>query len=91
MPRRIADYATQFADFNMVSSIGAFAFGASQLIFLYLIYDCVRGGRKATAKVWDRPTGLEWSVPSPAPYHTFETPPDVTFVDTAHGSHGAYH
>ncbi len=91
MPRRIPDYATQFADFNMVSSVGAFVFGASQLLFLYIIWACVRGGERATAKVWDMPTGLEWSVPSPAPYHTFETSPDVTYVDTAHGSHGAYH
>ena len=27
MPRRIPDYSTQFADWNMVSSIGGFAFG----------------------------------------------------------------
>ncbi len=33
MPRRIPDYATQFADWNMVSSIGGFAFGASQILF----------------------------------------------------------
>jgi cytochrome c oxidase subunit 1 len=35
-------------------------------------------GVKATAEVWDNPRGLEWTVPSPAPYHTFETPPDVS-------------
>jgi len=34
MPRRIPDYSTQFADWNMVSSIGAFGFGLSQLIFV---------------------------------------------------------
>jgi len=27
--------------------------------------------------VWDNPEGLEWTVPSPAPYHTFTTPPEV--------------
>ena len=32
MPRRIPDYSTQFADFNMVSSVGAFCFGISQLL-----------------------------------------------------------
>ena len=36
MPRRIPDYATQFTDFNAVSSIGAFGFGFSQLIFLWV-------------------------------------------------------
>jgi cytochrome c oxidase subunit 1 len=34
MPRRIPDYSVQFADWNMVSSIGAFGFGLSQLLFV---------------------------------------------------------
>jgi cytochrome c oxidase subunit 1 len=79
MPRRIPDYATQFADWNMVSSIGGFGFGLSQLLFVYLIWKCVRGGAKASAVVWEgaRSHGLEWTVPSPAPYHTFDEPPTV--------------
>jgi len=36
MPRRIPDYALQFAGFNQISSIGAFVFGLSQLLFLYV-------------------------------------------------------
>ena len=37
-------------------------------------------GAKAAAKPWDGAEGLEWELPSPAPFHTFETPPklDVT-------------
>jgi cytochrome c oxidase subunit I len=78
MPRRIPDYAQQFADWNMVSSIGAFGFGLSQLIFLYAVVKCIRGqGAKAPAKPWEGGDTLEWTVPSPAPYHTFETPPVV--------------
>jgi cytochrome c oxidase subunit I len=77
MPRRIPDYALQFADFNMISSIGGFAFGLSQLIFLWVIVKCVRGGEKASDQVWEGAEGLEWTLPSPAPYHTFETPPVV--------------
>jgi cytochrome c oxidase subunit 1 len=77
MPRRIPDYATQFADWNMVSSIGAFGFGLSQLLFVYIVLKAARGGQKATDQVWDNPPGLEWTVPSPAPYHTFETAPPV--------------
>jgi cytochrome c oxidase subunit 1 len=34
-------------------------------------------GEKAPAKPWDGGDTLEWTVPSPAPYHTFETPPEV--------------
>ena len=79
MPRRIPDYATQFAEFNMISSIGAFGFGLSQLLFAYIIWASVRGGAKASDKVWDDadPQGLEWTVPSPAPHHTFDVPPVV--------------
>ncbi len=75
MPRRIPDYALQFADFNKWVSIGGFAFGLSQLIFLALIIKCIRGGEKAPARPWDGAKGLEWTVASPAPYHTFSTPP----------------
>jgi len=77
MPRRIPDYSTQFADFNMISSVGAFVFGLSQLLFVYLIWSCARSGQKATAQVWEGAEGLEWTVPSPAPHHTFDTPPVV--------------
>ena len=77
MPRRIPDYPTQFADFNMISSVGAFGFGLSQLLFIYVIWSCTKGGEKATSKVWEGAEGLEWTVPSPAPYHTFDEAPEV--------------
>lgn len=75
MPRRIPDYAPQFTEFNQISSIGAFGLGISQLLFLYVVIKCIRGGVKAPASPWEGAEGLEWTVPSPAPYHTFETPP----------------
>ena len=78
MPRRIPDYALQFADFNMIASMGAFLFGASQLFFLFIIIKTIRSGKPATDDVWgDSAEGLEWTLPSPAPYHTFTTPPVV--------------
>ncbi|HHZ69556.1 MAG TPA: cytochrome c oxidase subunit I [Methylococcaceae bacterium] len=79
MPRRIPDYAVQFAEFNMISSVGGFLFGFSQLIFLYIIIKAIRGGEKATGEVWEgaKEHGLEWTLPSPAPYHTFEKPPEI--------------
>ncbi|MEI6318646.1 MAG: cytochrome c oxidase subunit I [Pseudomonadota bacterium] len=77
MPRRVPDYALQFADFNMISTIGAFGFGITQLLFLYIVVSCIRGGEKAADKPWEGAQGLEWTVPSPAPHHTFETPPVV--------------
>ncbi|MFT6221754.1 MAG: cytochrome c oxidase subunit 1 [Candidatus Endobugula sp.] len=77
MQRRVPDYNQFFADFNMISSCGAFLFGAAQLMLLYNVIATIRGGKKATAEVWENPEGLEWTVASPAPYHTFTTPPEV--------------
>jgi len=77
MPRRIPDYSLQFADWNMISSIGGFAFGLAQVFFVFVVIKTIRGGEKATGQVWEGAHGLEWTVPSPAPYHTFETAPEV--------------
>ncbi len=80
MPRRIPDYATQFADWNMVSSVGAFIFGFSQLLFVYVIWDALRNGAKAAQKPWEGAHGLEWELPTPAPYHSWETPPSPQVI-----------
>ena len=81
MPRRIPDYAVQFADFNMMSSIGAFAFGLSQVLFLYIVVHAIRAGKPAPARAWEGAHGLEWTLPSPLPYHTFTHPPKVTAAE----------
>jgi cytochrome c oxidase subunit 1 len=75
MPRRIPDYSTQFADWNMVSSLGAFGFGFSQLIFPYIIWKCIKSGEKAGARSWEGAHGLEWELSSPPPYHSWTEPP----------------
>ncbi len=77
MPRRIPDYALQFADWNMVSSIGGFAFGLSQLLFVYIVWQTIRGGEQATDRVWEGAHGLEWTLSSPPSYHTFVEAPEV--------------
>ena len=78
MPRRIPDYSLQFADWNMVSSIGGFAFGLTQVFFCYIVYKTIRGGKKATDRVWEGATGLEFeNLPSPPPYHSFTEAPQV--------------
>ena len=77
MPRRIPDYALQFSDFNAIASVGAFIFGFAQLIFLYNVIHTIRKGKKASAQVWDGAEGLEWTLSSPPPYHSFQTPPKI--------------
>lgn len=78
MPRRIPDYNMIFTEFNQWSTVGSFILGFSQLILVYIVVQTIKGGKKATDKVWEGAEGLEWTVPSPAPYHTFETPPKVS-------------
>ena len=76
MPRRYADYAAQFTDFHQIATIGAYWFGLSQLLLAYIVIKAFRGhGAPAAANPWEGAEGLEWTVPSPAPYHTFVTPP----------------
>ena len=91
MPRRIPDYSLQFADFNMISSIGGFAFGASFILLTYIIVDAIRNGEPVKEdRVWDSAKGLEWTVATPAPYHTFDTPPSkkVILEESSHiGEH----
>jgi cytochrome c oxidase subunit I len=78
MPRRIPDYSLQFTDFNAISSIGAFGFGLSQLLFLYIVIKTIRSGDKAPQKPWEGADSLEWTaLPTPVPYHSFQKPPII--------------
>ncbi|WP_423823186.1 cbb3-type cytochrome c oxidase subunit I [Salinisphaera sp. SPP-AMP-43] len=84
MPRRIADYSSQFADFNQVISIAAAMFIAGQLLFVYNMARCLLGrGAAAPDRVWDGARGLEWTLASPWPYRTFATPPRVAADELA--------
>jgi cytochrome c oxidase subunit 1 len=76
MPRRIPDYPLQFQTWNEVSSIGAFGFALAQLLFVYNLFTTLRRGETAPQKPWEGADSLDWThLPTPAPYHTFETPP----------------
>jgi cytochrome c oxidase subunit 1 len=66
--------------FNEIATIGAFGFGLSQLIFLWVVFKCsvLAQGEKAPANPWEGADTLEWThLPSPAPYHSFNEPPVV--------------
>ena len=79
MPRRIPDYPLMFETWNKISSIGAFGFGLSQLLFLYIVLKAIRSGEKAPERPWEGADSIDWTMlPTPAPYHTFETPPVLT-------------
>jgi cytochrome c oxidase subunit 1 len=78
MPRRYVDYPDAFAGFNLVSSIGAFISGFGTLIFLYGLLDAYMRKVPAGDNPWGAgATTLEWTLPSPPPFHQFETLPRV--------------
>jgi len=78
MPRRYVDYPDAFAGWNLVSSIGAFIAGFGMLIFLYGLAEAFLRKRQAADNPWGAgATTLEWTLPSPPPFHQFETLPRV--------------
>src|SRR4029079_3837767 len=52
MPRRVADYAAQFATWNLIISISSFILGLAQLVFMYNMYVSWRYGPRASANPW---------------------------------------
>jgi len=77
MPRRYVDYPEAFAYWNYVSTVGygitvlGMAVFAIAMIDAFFIY-----GRKASANYWgEGATTLEWTLPSPPPFHQFNELP----------------
>ncbi|GAB4066592.1 cytochrome c oxidase subunit I [Ancylobacter sonchi] len=78
MPRRYADYPDAFAGWNFVSSIGSYISGFAVLVFLYGIYRMFAAKVPAGANPWgEGATTLEWTLPSPPPYHHFDVLPRI--------------
>ncbi len=85
MPRRIPDYPTdaqyaQWADWNALSSYGAYLTGIATLWFIVVVFHTLFCGRKAEDNYWNaepQSFTLEWSVSSPPPFHQFDIQPKV--------------
>jgi cytochrome c oxidase subunit 1 len=90
MPRRVADYAQQFAGWNLFISIASFFVGLSTLVFVYNMVSSWRGGPRAAANPW-RALTLEWQVSSPPPIFNFDTVPTVVGGPYEYGVPGAVH
>jgi cytochrome c oxidase subunit 1 len=90
MPRRVADYALQFATWNLLISFASWALGLSTLIFVYNMIVSWRGGPKAVANPW-RALTLEWQVSSPPPIFNFDSMPTVVGGPYEYGVPGAVH
>ena len=78
MPRRYADYPDAYAGWNLVSSYGAYISAIGVLIFFYGLWEAFARKRAAEANPWGAgATTLEWMLPSPPPFHQWETLPRI--------------
>jgi cytochrome c oxidase subunit I len=78
MPRRISDYPDAYAGWNMVASLGSFLSGASTLLFVYIVFHTLFAGKRVGANYWgEGATTLEWTLPSPPPFHSYDELPVI--------------
>ena len=78
MPRRYIDYPDAYWQWNFVSSIGAYIAGVATAVFLYTVYEAFARKRVAGANPWGVGADtLEWTLPSPPPFHQYETLPRI--------------
>jgi cytochrome c oxidase subunit 1 len=79
MPRRYIDYPDAYALWNLWSSIGAYIAGFSVLIWFYVVIEAWLRKREAGPNPWGPgATTLEWTLPSPPPFHQFQVLPRIT-------------
>ena len=78
MPRRIPDYYDAYAGWNYVSSIGSYISFFGAVFFLIVILEAFLAKRKSPANPWGPyAKTLEWTLPSPPPFHCFDTLPKI--------------
>jgi cytochrome c oxidase subunit I len=78
MPRRVADYPDAFAGWNFIESIGAYIFAAGMVVFFINMILAFARKERAADNPWGQgATTLEWTIPSPPPFHSYETLPRI--------------
>ena len=82
MPRRYIDYPDAYALWNAWSSWGSYLSGLGVILFLYIIFEAFAKKVPAGANPWGAgATTLEWTLPSPPAFHSYEHLPRVTGSD----------
>ncbi|MBV9552510.1 MAG: cbb3-type cytochrome c oxidase subunit I, partial [Alphaproteobacteria bacterium] len=85
MPRRIADYPEAFAGWNHIASVGTYISSASTVWFVFIVLHTLLAGKRVGANYWgEGATTLEWHVPSPPPFHTYNELPVITAAHAGH-------
>jgi cytochrome c oxidase subunit I len=79
MPRHYADYPDAYAGWNKVSSIGAYITTLGTVVFFIGLVLAFLRKQKAEPNYWgEGATTLEWTLPSPPEFHSFEKLPKFT-------------
>jgi cytochrome c oxidase subunit I len=78
MPRRIVDYPNAFAGWNLVSSLGSYLSGFGALVFFFGVAHAFARKQRAGDNPWGAgATTLEWTLPSPPPFHQYSELPVI--------------
>jgi cytochrome c oxidase subunit 1 len=87
MPRRIPDYPDAFAGWNAICSYGSYLSIIATLFFFYIVYLTLTGNNLCGNNPWSfdettegqskQSATLEWMLPSPPAFHTFEEIPAI--------------
>jgi cytochrome c oxidase subunit I len=76
LPRRYTDYSDAYAGWKFISSIGIYVFAAGLLVFFHNFAQAFAPKQKAAANPWgEGAITLEWTLPSPPPFHQFDRLP----------------
>jgi cytochrome c oxidase subunit 1 len=78
MPRRIPDYTDAYAGWNMIASYGSYISAFGVLLFLFALVRAYSSGEKVADNPWGEGANtLEWTVPSPPDFHSFDELPEI--------------
>lgn len=78
MPRRYVDYPDEYSYFNAMSSWGSYLTAVGVVLFLWIVIYTFTKGKKCADNPWGSGADtLEWTLPSPPPFHQFEELPVI--------------
>jgi len=78
MPRRIPDYPDAYAGWNEIASYGSYLSAFGVLIFLYAVWRGFASRERVGENPWgEGATTLEWTLPSPPAFHSFDELPEI--------------
>jgi len=89
MPRRIPDYPDAYAGWNAICSYGSYLSVLGAVLFFFIVFLTLTGNEECDSNPWsfqkdkDSADTLEWLLPSPPAFHTFEEIPCIKEISTS--------